>query len=73
MNSTPHPGDLIEVTDADGVVRSKRVIAAVEGGHFPAAWACSDVEWTAAEAEGRTPEPEPFPWPLDSARLVVPA
>ncbi len=73
MNSPPNRGDLIEVTDASGVVRSKRVLGQAEGGRFLAVWACSDQEWAAAEAEGREPEPEPFPWPLDSARLVVAA
>jgi hypothetical protein len=73
MNSLPNRGDLIEVTDAGGVVRSKRVLASAEGSRFLAVWACSEEEWAAAQGEGREPDAEPFPWPLDSARLVVAA
>jgi hypothetical protein len=73
MNSLPQRGDLIEVTDASGVVRSKRVLGPAEGGHFLAVWACSDQEWSAAEAEAREQNAEPFPWPLDSANPVVAA
>lgn len=69
----PNKGDLIEVTDATGQVRSKRVLALAEGGSFPAVWACSDQEWSEAATEGREPEAEPFPWPLDSARPILPA
>jgi len=59
-------GTQIEVTDAFGEHRLKRVLEIVNGGNYPAAWACSDAEWEAALAEGREPEPEPFPWPLES-------
>jgi hypothetical protein len=70
MNSF-EKGTQIEVTDATGQVRIKRVLAPTEGGKFPAVWACSDEEWEAARAEGREPEPEPFPWPLQSARPIA--
>lgn len=64
-------GTQIEVTDAAGVVRAKRVIASADGGKYPAVWACSDDEWSAALADGREPEPEPFPWPLRAVRPTV--
>lgn len=73
MNSLPNRGDLIEVTDACGLVRRKRVLAPAEGERFLAVWVCSDSEWAAAEGEAREPDAEPFPWPLDSARLVMAA
>ena len=66
-------GTQIQVVDAFGDAREKRVLAEVSGGSFPAVWACSEQEWEAAQAEGREPEPEPFPWPLDSARPMIPA
>lgn len=64
-------GTPIEVTDAVGIVRSKRALELVEGGNYPAVWACSDDEWAAALADGREPEPEPFPWPLRSVRPTL--
>ncbi len=70
---TTEKGTQIQVTDAFGEIRVKRVLAPTEGGSFPAVWACSEQEWDAAQAEGREPEPEPFPWPLDSARPMIPA
>jgi hypothetical protein len=68
---TAEKGTQIEVTDAMGEVRLKRVLAPTEGGKFPAVWACTDEEWSAALSEGREPEPEPFPWPLQSARPII--
>ncbi len=59
-------GTQIEVVDALGLHRAKRVLAEVHGGSYPAVWACSDEEWSAAQADGREPDPEPFPWPLRS-------
>lgn len=66
-------GTQIEVTDATGIVRAKRALATVEGGKYPAVWACSDDEWSAAQADGRDPDPEPFPWPLHSVRPTLQA
>jgi hypothetical protein len=57
-------GTEIQVVDALGHRRAKRVLAEVHGGSYPAVWACSDDEWKAAQLDGRDPEPEPFPWPV---------
>lgn len=66
-------GTQIQVVDAFGDARSKRVLAEVEGGKFPAVWACSEQEWELAQGEGREPDPEPFPWPLESVRPMISA
>lgn len=63
-------GTQIEVTDAFGEVRAKRVLAPAEGGNYEAVWACSEEEWAAAAADDREPESEPFPWPLRSVRVI---
>lgn len=64
-------GTQIEVTDALGRRFSKRALTGINrGGDFESVWACSEEEWSAAEAEGRDPEPELFPWPVRSIRIL---
>lgn len=48
-------GTQIEVTDALGRRFSKRALTGINrGGDFESVWACSEEEWSAAEAEGVT-------------------
>ncbi len=68
---TIQPGVQIEVTDALGRTLLKRAVSEVDDhGAFPVVWACSENEWSEAQAEDRAANPDPFPWPLDSVRVI---
>lgn len=62
MSHSFRPGDLITVSVAGRTRRLRVVPPEVAAGAFPVVWACSEIEWEAAEAEGR--RPEGMAWPL---------
>ena len=68
MDEVRH-GDRVRAAGADGASRTLRALGGVvAGGDFAVVWACSEHEWTAAEAEGR--DPEGIPWPAEDVEAV---
>lgn len=64
-----HRGSHVVVRDAFGRDLPKRALTGlIAGGDFAVVWACSEQEWTTAEAEGR--DPEGIPWPGEDVRLA---
>lgn len=59
---TIEPGREVVVRDVRGrELRKRAVTGLVTAGDFPAVWVCSEREWEAAKAEGRSPDG--IPWP----------
>lgn len=67
-----HTGDLVKARNAFGIENERRALTGVERGEdFPVVWVCTEAEWEAAEAEGRSPEGIPFP--AEDVRAMAPA
>lgn len=62
-------GDWLQAQAADGQSRELRALGPViAGGDFAVVWACSSLEWDAADNEGR--EPRGIPWPAEDVQVV---
>lgn len=62
-------GAVVQAAAADGTTRTLRALTGVvAGGDFAVVWACSEREWSAAEAAGR--EPQGIPWPAEDVALA---
>lgn len=64
---TIRKGDQVVITDAFGQEKSRRAASGVVDGHdFPVVWVCREEEWSAAIAEGRSPDA--VPWPAEDVQ-----